>query len=62
MTPPLPESVRVIERGWLSSNNILLFDGDEATLVDSGYVGHASPTLEFVKYVLAGRCGSRAAT
>lgn len=51
----LPESVRVIERGWLSSNNILLFDGGEATLVDSGYVGHASQTVELVKSALAGR-------
>lgn len=51
----LPESVRVIERGWLSSNNILLFDGGEATLVDSGYVGHAAQTVELVKSALAGR-------
>jgi len=55
MTPPLPDAVRVIERGWLSSNNILLFDGDEATLVDSGYVGHAAQTLDIVKSALAGR-------
>jgi glyoxylase-like metal-dependent hydrolase (beta-lactamase superfamily II) len=52
----LPPSVRVIERGWLSSNNILLFDGDdEATLIDSGYVGHAAQTVELVKSALAGR-------
>ena len=44
----LPPAVRVIERGWLSSNNILLFDGDAATLVDSGYVGHAAQTVELV--------------
>jgi len=52
MTRPLPDAVRVIERGWLSSNNILLFDGDEATLVDSGYVGHAAQTLDLVKSAL----------
>jgi len=46
---------QVIERGWLSSNNILLFDGDEATLIDSGYVGHAEQTVELVKSALAGR-------
>lgn len=54
----LPESLQVIERGWLSSNNILLFDGpggDGATLVDSGYVGHASQTVTLVKSALAGR-------
>jgi len=53
--PHLPESLRVIERGWLSSNNILLFDGAEATLVDSGYVGHAARTVELVNSALAGR-------
>lgn len=47
---------RVIERGWLSSNSILLFDDDnEATLIDSGYVGHAAQTVELVKSALAGR-------
>lgn len=45
----------VIERGWLSSNNILLFDGNEATLIDSGYVGHAAQTVELVNLALAGR-------
>lgn len=46
---------RVIERGWLSSNNILLFDGEEATLIDSGYVGHAEQTVALVKAGLKGR-------
>jgi glyoxylase-like metal-dependent hydrolase (beta-lactamase superfamily II) len=52
----LPPSVCVIERGWLSSNNILLFDGDNAaTLIDSGYAGHAQRTVGLVKSALAGR-------
>lgn len=53
----LPASVQVLERGWLSSNNILLFepDGESATLVDSGYVGHAAQTLALVKSALAAR-------
>lgn len=46
---------RVIERGWLSSNNLLFFDGDDAVLVDSGYVGHAARTVELVREALAGR-------
>lgn len=54
-SPALPETVRVIERGWLSSNNILLLDGHEATLIDSGYCGHAAQTVELVKSALAGR-------
>ena len=56
MNPPsLPEHLQVIERGWLSSNNILLFDGNAATLIDSGYVGHADQTVALVKSALAGR-------
>jgi glyoxylase-like metal-dependent hydrolase (beta-lactamase superfamily II) len=51
----LPAAIRVIERGWLSSNNILLFDDADATLVDSGYVGHAAQTLALVRAALAGR-------
>lgn len=63
LPPRLPSAVRVIERGWLSSNNILLFDseseggegGEGATLVDSGYVGHAAQTVELVKSALGTR-------
>lgn len=51
----LPAAIQVLERGWLSSNNILLFEGDEAALVDAGYVGHAAQTLALVKSALAGR-------
>ena len=53
-TPGLPSSIHVIERGWLSSNNVLLYDGNQATLIDSGYVGHAPRTVELVKSALAG--------
>jgi glyoxylase-like metal-dependent hydrolase (beta-lactamase superfamily II) len=52
---PLPPQVRVIERGWLSSNNILFLEGEEATLVDSGYAGHRQRTVELVREALAGR-------
>ena len=34
MSLDLPASLIVLERGWLSANNILFFDGDQATLVD----------------------------
>ena len=51
----LPPGIDVIERGWLSANNVLLFDGPEATLVDSGYVSHAAQTVALVGEVLAGR-------
>jgi glyoxylase-like metal-dependent hydrolase (beta-lactamase superfamily II) len=51
----LPDSIQLIERGWLSSNNILFFEGDGATLVDAGFVGHAAQTVELVKSALATR-------
>jgi glyoxylase-like metal-dependent hydrolase (beta-lactamase superfamily II) len=54
----LPDSIQVIERGWLSSNNILFFEGDGATLVDAGFVGHAAQTVELVKSALATRRSS----
>ena len=55
MTASLPDSLLVLERGWLSANNILCFDGDRATLVDSGYVTHAAQTVDLVAQALAGR-------
>ncbi len=51
----LPDSIQLIERGWLSSNNVLFFEGESATLVDSGYVGHAPQTVELVKSALVAR-------
>jgi glyoxylase-like metal-dependent hydrolase (beta-lactamase superfamily II) len=54
----LPDSIQVLERGWLSSNNVLFFEGESATLVDAGYVGHAPQTVELVKSALEARRGS----
>jgi glyoxylase-like metal-dependent hydrolase (beta-lactamase superfamily II) len=50
----LPPTMRVFERGWLSSNNIL-FLGDDNVLVDSGYVAHAPQTLALVRHALQDR-------
>ena len=55
MSVPLPDSLLVLERGWLSANNILFFDGENATLVDSGYVTHAAQTVDLVGHALCGR-------
>lgn len=41
----LPPGVEVIERGWLSANNVVLKSQAGAVLVDSGYVAHAPQTL-----------------
>jgi glyoxylase-like metal-dependent hydrolase (beta-lactamase superfamily II) len=47
--------LHVLERGWLSANNILLTDPDSATLIDSGYVTHQAQTLALVQNALNGR-------
>ena len=54
MTTGLPTGVSVFERGWLSSNNVLL-GGDAPVLVDSGYVTHAAQTVDLVERELNGR-------
>jgi glyoxylase-like metal-dependent hydrolase (beta-lactamase superfamily II) len=51
----LPQQIRVLERGWLSANNIVFHEGAEATLVDSGYLTHADQTLALVGHALEGR-------
>ena len=55
MSVRLPDTLRVIERGWLSANNILFLEGEGATLVDSGYVTHAGQTVALVRHALDGR-------
>ena len=51
----LPPSMRIFERGWLSSNNILFMDAQGTALVDSGYVTHAPQTLAMLRHALQGR-------
>ncbi|MDR3099133.1 MAG: MBL fold metallo-hydrolase [Paraburkholderia sp.] len=55
LPPILPPSIRVFERGWLSSNNVLLVDEARAALVDTGYATHAAQTVSLVRHALAGR-------
>jgi glyoxylase-like metal-dependent hydrolase (beta-lactamase superfamily II) len=45
---PLPGTMQVLERGWLSSNCIVFTDDGEVTLVDTGYVSHAPMTVQLV--------------
>ncbi len=49
---PLPPSLRFLERDWLSSNQIVGIDGNEATVIDTGYAKHAALTVELVRHVL----------
>ena len=51
----LPPPITVFERGWLSSNNILMMGKDACALIDSGYVSHAPQTLALVQAALQGR-------
>jgi glyoxylase-like metal-dependent hydrolase (beta-lactamase superfamily II) len=51
----LPESIQVFERGWLSSNNVLLVDDACAAIVDTGYATHAPQTLALVQSALGTR-------
>ena len=51
-TIPLPAGIQVFERGWLSSNNILLIDRKGTTLVDSGYATHSAQTVALVQKAL----------
>ena len=53
MAPRLPPSVRVIVRGWLNCNQVVLFAPGDNVLVDSGYCTHREQTLE----LLAGPAG-----
>ncbi len=48
MAPSLPASVRVIVRGWLNCNQVVLRAPGDNVLVDSGYCTHRERTLELV--------------
>jgi len=57
-THPALQGLTVLERGWLSSNNILIHaaPGEAgAVLVDTGHVNHAAQTLALVQQALRGR-------
>lgn len=51
----LPPTMRVFERGWLSSNNVLLVDDARTALVDTGYATHAEQTVALVHHALGAR-------
>lgn len=48
----LPPGVLLIERDWLSSNNIMMFDGDRAIVVDTGYNTHSQMTCALIEAAL----------
>ena len=54
-TLPLGPGLHVLERGWLSSNNVLLDGDDGATLIDSGHCVHAEQTVALLRQRLGGK-------
>ncbi len=58
---PALAGITVLQRGWLSSNNLLVHGvqghrGDEgATLIDASHVNHAQQTVELVRHALNGQ-------
>lgn len=54
MSPVLPDGVVVLERGWLSSNGIVLRGKGGAAIVDTGYWIHAGQTVALVTAALGG--------
>jgi len=55
---PALVGITVLQRGWLSSNNILIHaaDGEAgAVLVDTSHVNHAAQTVTLVRHALQGR-------
>ena len=55
MQTRMPKGVTFFERGWLSSNNVLIQDDAQAILVDSGYWTHAEQTLALAQSALKQR-------
>ncbi len=53
--PKLPPDITVFERGWLSSNNVLIQGARGTALVDSGYASHAAQTVALVRAALGDR-------
>lgn len=48
MAPNLPPSIRVIVRGWLNCNQVVLLEAGDNVLVDSGYCSHREKTLQLI--------------
>jgi glyoxylase-like metal-dependent hydrolase (beta-lactamase superfamily II) len=48
----LPNDITFFERGWLSSNNVLIQDAEQAILVDTGYWTHAEQTHALIRSTL----------
>jgi glyoxylase-like metal-dependent hydrolase (beta-lactamase superfamily II) len=47
--------MKVLERGWLSANNIVFQDAHGATVIDTGYHSRAAQTLALIATALGGQ-------
>lgn len=52
---PLPPTLAVLERGWLSSNNIVFDDGAAVSVVDTGYGTQADQTVQLLRHAARGK-------
>lgn len=50
-SPSLPPDLHVLQRGWLSSNNLLCL-GEQPAVLDTGHVKHADDTVALVRQAL----------
>jgi glyoxylase-like metal-dependent hydrolase (beta-lactamase superfamily II) len=57
---PQPDDIRVFDRGWLSSTNIVCL-GDEPALIDTSYIKHADATVDLIRQALGGQALARIA-
>ena len=55
----LPKGMHVLERGWLSSNNVLFEEGGELSVVDTGFVTHSRQTAALIDHAGGGRALAR---
>lgn len=51
----LPPGLEFFQRGWLSSNSVLIHDKEQAILVDTGYWTHSEQTRALVRSVIGDR-------
>ena len=48
----LPSGFIFLQRDWLSSNSLLIYDKNSSFLFDSGYVTHSAQLLQLVRHQL----------
>ncbi len=52
LTASLPPGITVLERGWLSANNVVCIGPEGVAVVDTGYCTHSEQTVALVEGVL----------